>query len=369
MRTALLTLTRGDGGQNYIGPELFDALAVLRTEELLAVHRYDGVEQYFGRASDFGFSFSVEETFERWGREETLGDVVRVVRSFRPDVILTLPLEAPGGGQHHQAAARLAREAFRVAADSARFPEQVQAGLRPWQARKIYQGGTVGFGEKIEGSPVRVPTGVPDPLLGFTWQEFGSLARAFHRSQGAGQLKADPGPAEGVYYLIDSEPGIAGPEADILDGVDLSVRGWRRFAAGHEGALPSLAADLQALQGGLEAARTSFDAAALDKAIPALDESGTVARRLRARVQSSTLPPAVRDELSELGIQFLSQREAIDTDGPLGRAIVVIVSAVAELERSLIVERVRAGMRRAKLEGRRIGRTHDRRSRRSTGRR
>src|SRR6266511_4404966 len=106
VRTALLTVTRGDGGQNYIGPELFDALAVLRTEELLAIHRYDGVEQFFGRASDFGFSFSVEETFEKWGREETLGDVVRVVRSFRPDVILTLPLEAPGGGQHHQASAR-----------------------------------------------------------------------------------------------------------------------------------------------------------------------------------------------------------------------------------------------------------------------
>ena len=299
VRTALLTETRGDGGQNYIGPELFDALAVLRTEELLAVHRYDGVEQYFGRASDFGFSFSVEETFERWGREETLGDVVRVMRSFRPDVILTLPLEAPGGGQHHQAAARLAREAFRVAADPARFPEQIQAGLRPWQARKIYQGGTGGFGEKIEGTPVHVPTGVPDPLLGLTWQEFGSLARASHRSQGSGQLKADPGPAEGVYYLIDSEPRIAGPEADILEGVDLSVRDWRRFAAGHEGAPPSLASDLEALQSGLEAARSALDPAALDKVIPALDESGTLLRRLRARVLGSTLPPAARDELSE----------------------------------------------------------------------
>src|SRR6266542_2626254 len=113
VRTALLTVTRGDGGQNYIGPELFDALAVLRTEELLAIHRYDGVEQFFGRASDFGFS-------------------------------------------------------FRVAADPARFPEQIRAGLRPWQACKIYQGGTGGFGEKIEGTPVRVPTGVADPLLGFT---------------------------------------------------------------------------------------------------------------------------------------------------------------------------------------------------------
>ena len=98
VRTALLTLTRGEGGQNAVGPELGPALGVLRTEELMEVHRYDGVEQYFGRAYEFGFSFSVEESFQKWGREETLGDVVRVVRAFRPDVIVTLPLEAAGGG-------------------------------------------------------------------------------------------------------------------------------------------------------------------------------------------------------------------------------------------------------------------------------
>src|SRR4029453_6729943 len=107
VRTALLTETRGEGGQNAIGPELFDALGVLRTEELAAIHRYDGVEHSCGRAYEFGFSFSVEESYEKWGREETLGDIVRVVRAFRPDVMLTLPLEAPGGGQHHQAVARL----------------------------------------------------------------------------------------------------------------------------------------------------------------------------------------------------------------------------------------------------------------------
>ena len=103
-------MTRGEGGQNAIGPELFDALGVLRTGELMALHRYDGAEQYFGRAYEFGFSFSVEETLEKWGREETLGDVVRVVRVFRPDVILTLPLEGagrwtapPGGGPARRA--------------------------------------------------------------------------------------------------------------------------------------------------------------------------------------------------------------------------------------------------------------------------
>ncbi len=124
LRTGLLTLTRGEGGQNAIGPELFEALGVLRTGELMAIHRHDGVEQYFGRAYEFGYSFSVEETLAKWGREETLGDVVRVVRTFRPDVILTLPLEGEGGGQHHQAVGRLAREAFRAAADPTRFPEQ-----------------------------------------------------------------------------------------------------------------------------------------------------------------------------------------------------------------------------------------------------
>ncbi|MYN65400.1 MAG: PIG-L family deacetylase, partial [Acidobacteria bacterium] len=102
-RTVLLSATRGDGGQNEIGPELFDALAVLRTEELHAAHRLDGAEQYFTRAVDFGYSFSVEETFERWGREEILGDFVRMIRTIRPDVVSAMSPEGRGGGQHHQA--------------------------------------------------------------------------------------------------------------------------------------------------------------------------------------------------------------------------------------------------------------------------
>src|SRR6187402_1863203 len=105
LKTALLTATRGDGGQNEIGSELFQAIGILRTEELAGVHRYDAAEQYFTRAYEFGYSFSVEETLQKWGKEEVLDDVVRVFRSFRPDVVLTLSLEAPGGGQHHQATA------------------------------------------------------------------------------------------------------------------------------------------------------------------------------------------------------------------------------------------------------------------------
>jgi LmbE family N-acetylglucosaminyl deacetylase len=299
VRTALLTVTRGDGGQNAIGPELFEALGVLRTEELAAIHRYDAVEQYFGRAYEFGFSFSVEETFEKWGHEDTLGDVVRVVRAFRPDVILTLPLEAPGGGQHHQAVGRLAREAFRAAADPTRFPEQARAGLRPWQARKVYQGGTGGFPEKIEGAPVRVPTGVLDPLLGMTWQELGSISRSLHRCQGAGQLKADPGPADGVYYLLDSEPRVTVTEADILDGIDASVGRWLAMAPGHESALPALRPDLQSLEASLAGARAAYDPSAPTRVIPALDQSLEQVRRTRARVRDSRLADDARAELVE----------------------------------------------------------------------
>src|SRR5512133_783346 len=117
-RTALATATRGNGGQNEIGPEIFEALGVLRTEELAALHRFDGAEQYLTRAVDFGFSFSVEETFQKWGHDEVLGDFVRLIRTIRPDVIAGLSPTGVGGGQHHQASARLAREAFRLAADA-----------------------------------------------------------------------------------------------------------------------------------------------------------------------------------------------------------------------------------------------------------
>ena len=120
LRVVLATATRGNGGQNEIGPELFEALGVLRTEELRAAHRFDGAEQFFARAVDFGYSFSVDETFRRWGKAEILGDYVRLIRMTRPDVLITMRPDLPGGGQHHQASALIGLEAFRAAADPAR---------------------------------------------------------------------------------------------------------------------------------------------------------------------------------------------------------------------------------------------------------
>ena len=287
LRTALLTVTRGEGGQNAIGPELFDALGVLRTGELVSLHRYDAVEQYFGRAYEFGYSFSVEETFEKWGRDETLGDVVRVVRAFRPDVIVTLPLEGKGGGQHHHAVAQLARDAFRVAADPARFAEQ---GLPAWQARKLYESGIGGsFG--MEGAPaIRVPTGVYDPLLGMTWHQLGMRSRAMHRCQGTGQLGADPGPAEGRFRLVDAEPAVTVPETDILDAVDSTVAGLRRFAPGNE----AVATALAALAGQLAATRSAPAPDSPAAAVPALASALAATRALRSTGACVTKRPTSR---------------------------------------------------------------------------
>lgn len=302
IRTALLTETRGEGGQNAIGPELFDALGVLRSEELAAIHRYDGVEQYFGRAYEFGFSFSVEESYEKWGREETLGDIVRVVRAFRPDVILTLPLEAPGGGQHHQAVARLAKEAFRAAADPARFPEQVAAGLRPWQARAIYRGGTGGGDDPKDTAPsVTVATGVYDPLLGATWSEVGGLARRAHRTQnqGAGPGRADQPPFR--YVLLDSEPALEEP-TELLSGVDRSFEGLRRLVPPTHGDGP-LGRGLDRLQAAEREAQTAFDAREPGRVAPAAARALLAIQDLLAQATDAgadRLADRLRDEEHDL---------------------------------------------------------------------
>ena len=124
VETALLTLTRGEGGQNEIGTQLNHTLGALRSRELEAAQRYHGARQYFSRAVDFGYSFSVRETYEKWGERRILRDLVQVIRDFRPDVMITLTPFGGGGGQHHQASALLAAKAFEVAGDSHRWPAE-----------------------------------------------------------------------------------------------------------------------------------------------------------------------------------------------------------------------------------------------------
>jgi len=234
-RTALATATRGNGGQNEIGPEIFEALGVLRTGELAALHRFDGAEQYFTRAVDFGYSFSIEETFEKWGREEITADYVQLIRMIRPDVIITLPPTGNAGGQHHMASAVLTREAYKLAGDPSKFPEQLKDGLRPWQPKKLYHLAAFGFPNEPPptGRVTRVNVGVYDSLLGKTYNDIGFEARSMHKCQGMGQLLALPAPSAVSSYQLDETTLPAQMQKDetsLFDGVETTLASLASFA-------------------------------------------------------------------------------------------------------------------------------------------
>ena len=304
LRTALLTVTRGDGGQNEIGPELFEAIGILRTEELMAMHRFDGVEQYFTRAYEFGYSFSVEETLAKWGEEEILEDIVRIIRTFRPDVMVMLPPRGGGGGQHHQTSGLLTAEAFRAAADPNRFPEQIAAGLRPWQPLKLYSRTRMGFGprqpqlqEDEDVHLVELDTGHYDPILGRSYYQMGLEARSNHKCQGMRQLRAFPGSRQSVWRLEDNVIDIADAESDLFDGVDTGLARLEAFVAGEgeRGQFVGLA--LNALQREVDAATDAFDANEPWKTVPALRRGLEAVRKLRAEIASSDLLESARYEL------------------------------------------------------------------------
>src|SRR5690349_8816440 len=149
LRSICLQTTRGEGGQNEIGPELFRDMGVLRTSELLSAHRVDGAEQYFARAIDYGYSFDPQEVVNKWGREEVVGDFVRLIRKLRPDVMLTMNIQGRGGDRAHEATTIVTREAYQAAGDPTKYPEQIKQGLRPWQPRKLYF--TAAFGGRPGG--------------------------------------------------------------------------------------------------------------------------------------------------------------------------------------------------------------------------
>jgi LmbE family N-acetylglucosaminyl deacetylase len=309
MRTVLVTATRGDGGQNEIGPELFQSLGVLRTEELLAAHRFDGTEQYFTRAVDFGYSFSVEESLQKWGHDEILGDFVRHIRTIRPDVIAGFLCGGEGGGQHHQASARLTVEAFRAAADPAKYPDQIRGGLRPWQARRVFCTDFSTFGPRSrQTTPTPdlltvTPAGF-DALLGRTFTELGTEARSMHKCQGTSQLLPLPGATFArTYRLRDSvigQPGIA-PKT-LYEGLDTTLAGLARFTPSPPWSLTDA---LHKLAAHVTAAQTAAAGGSPETSISPLAAGLTSLRALRATLGSLGL-----DETSRYEIDFrLAQKE------------------------------------------------------------
>ena len=298
-RTALATATRGNGGQNEIGPELFEALGVLRTEELAAMHRFDGAEQYFTRAVDFGFSFSIEETFEKWGRDEIVGDYVRLIRMVRPDVMTGMRPTATGGGQHHQASAVLAREAFKRAGDPARYPGTDRgrpAAVAADESSTSRPGGTPRPPAPAARRSVESTWPTYDPLLGKTYAEIGTEARSMHKCQGMAQLLALPGSVERRAISSSSRrlPGqLQRDETSLFDGIDTSIAGLAQFA----GARPprELTERPRGDRGGGARTRSRrFDTEGddRDRSLPLLDRTsrGPRAARPAARACRSTRP-------------------------------------------------------------------------------
>jgi len=218
VETAYLSLSRGEGGQNLIGPELDEGLGLVRTGELLAARALDGGRQYFTRAFDFGYSKTAEETFRYWPREEILRDVTWVVRTFRPQVIVSVFSGTSSDGHgHHLVAGIVAHEVFDVAGDPSRFPEQITAGAPAWTPQKLYrltrrspQEGTAG-----------IETGAFDPLLGRSYYQVAMESRSQHRSQDMGT--AQPmGPRRSTVALVRSRVETNGPD-EIFAGVDTAL--------------------------------------------------------------------------------------------------------------------------------------------------
>jgi LmbE family N-acetylglucosaminyl deacetylase len=191
VRTAYLSLTRGDGGQNLIGSEQGIELGVIRTQELLAARKVDGAEQFFTRAYDFGYSKSPEETFNKWNREEILEDVVYVIRKFRPDIIITrFATDGSGGHGHHTASAILAEEAFDAAGDPARFPKQLKT-VNSWQPKRLLYNSAARFWNPNADMSQFISENVGgfNQALGKSYGEISAESRSMHKSQGFGSAK------------------------------------------------------------------------------------------------------------------------------------------------------------------------------------
>ncbi|RFZ92176.1 PIG-L family deacetylase [Mucilaginibacter conchicola] len=224
-RTGYLSLTRGDGGQNLIGTEQGELLGLIRTQELLAARRVDGAEQFFSRANDFGFSKNPEETLKFWDKDKVLGDMVWVIRNFRPDVMICrFPTTGEGGHGNHTASAILAQEAFSAAADPKRYPEQLKY-VGVWQAKRLLWN-TFSFGSVNTTSPdqFKINVGGYNAVLGKSYGEIAAESRSNHKTQGFGSAR-QRGDAFEYFKTILGDA----PKNDLMDGVDLS---WNRIPFG-----------------------------------------------------------------------------------------------------------------------------------------
>jgi LmbE family N-acetylglucosaminyl deacetylase len=300
VHVTLLTLNRGEGGQNRTGSGLFDELGILRTLELTASDRYYGVEQRFTRVVDFGYSKTAAETFEKWGGHDiALGDMVRVIRTFRPDVIVSrFQGNSADGHGNHEATGILTKEAFRAAADPNRFPEQIQQGLLPWQAKKLYIG--TGFRESPDYT-VSLETTQESPALGMNYQQFAMQGLKHQISQGAGQWNLPSGKRFTRYKLVDSVlPNTLdanGHERDFFDGIDTSIAGLGKRLGPDVHRSDRLAGMFRELQSKLDAAAEASKKDPGAAAKP-LAEADAIVGEISKEMDRAGISIVVRDDLT-----------------------------------------------------------------------
>jgi LmbE family N-acetylglucosaminyl deacetylase len=325
-KTAYLSLTRGEGGQNLIGSEQGEWMGLIRTQELLAARRIDGAEQYFSRAIDFGFTKTADETLQKWDREKVLGDAVYVIRKFQPDIIVLRFSGTPRDGHgQHQASSILGKEAFAAAADPKRFPEM---GLPVWQAKRLLlnlPSFTPQMAKEAEAVPnkLTLDVGVFDPVLGYSFGEIAGVSRSQHRSQAMG-WRQERGRMREYFQVLAGEPTAAG----LMDGIDTS---WARVAGSEK------------VSGLLRRAAAELDDRAPEKIVPVLLE----ARRAMAGLTGSFVEEK-RAELEQavlLAAGLSLEASAAGYQGVSGKTVDVAFSAVNRSGLAVRLEGVSAGGR------------------------
>ncbi len=341
-RVGLLCLTRGEGGANVMSDDFFDALGLVRTEELLAADRYYGVSQYWSRATDYGFSKTREEAFDEWGYDRVRSDVVRVIRMTRPLVLTSVFVGgATDGHGNHQTTGQLAQEAFRLAGDPTVYPEQLKEGLRPWNPLKVYarvpsslkegsldpkglynyatqKWSPAGFQNYVAntwtdgGMPttVKVESGSYDPLLGFNFLQISREGLGLQKCQNGGASVPPAGSFSSDYYRFGSRVKSGETEAGLFDGIDTTLKGISGLAGDNP---PSfLLLGLEQIQELVDRALNEFSAEETGRVGPVLAEGLTATRALISSVEASDLPqPARMDVVFELRVKEKQFNEAL----------------------------------------------------------
>ena len=309
----LFTVTRGEGGQNKFGAESSDELGILRTLELLEADKYYGVEQRFSRVVDFGFSKTAEETFNKWhGHDVALGDLVRAIRIFRPDVLTSrFSGTTRDGHGNHEASGVLTREAFRAAGDPNKFPEQLKEGLLPWQPKKLYLGNPPRMfsGQTVadEDFTVKLDVGEYSPLLGMAYGQFGLEGLAHQTSQGTGGIRVAPGHRYTYYKLMDSTlPTPTTPksapahEADFFEGIDTSLVGLASRLGPEESKVPFLRPALESMQKHVDEASKAFSVQDLSACAEPLQAGLIATLKLEEKLEDVQLSAAAKADLLAL---------------------------------------------------------------------